>query len=389
MHVAFLVLPAPGHVYPNLGVAAELVRRGHRVTYATTERLAPGVTEIGGRPLLIDLGLKDLPRPTPKGGPRHLAPSHDWLWQAALTIADRMLPVLDKAFADDRPDLIIHDGVTLGLYGARLAAEWGIPAVQSWPTFVSKPSQMLMHPGSLSPALRELRHKRNLEARLPGQSRNGRKSIRLVLLPRAFQIAGDSFDDSFRFVGPCFSQRAFQGSWQPPEPRRRVIVVTVTEGLSNWPEFFHACFDAFADQPCHVVIAANERQTNGMRLDSVPPNIELRPSVPVLRVLPHADLYINSAGMGTVMEALYFGVPILAIPYGFERPITANRVVRLKLGRQLDPGKVTAASLRQQAEAVMADGTVRASVLRMRDLLRASGGPAAAADVIEQQVPAS
>src|SRR3712207_1347762 len=38
---------APSHVYPGLAVIAELVRRGHRVTYAVGERLAPLVAPTG------------------------------------------------------------------------------------------------------------------------------------------------------------------------------------------------------------------------------------------------------------------------------------------------------------------------------------------------------
>jgi UDP:flavonoid glycosyltransferase YjiC (YdhE family) len=34
-HIAFVSIPSIGHVYPTLAVAAELVRRGHRVTYAS------------------------------------------------------------------------------------------------------------------------------------------------------------------------------------------------------------------------------------------------------------------------------------------------------------------------------------------------------------------
>jgi hypothetical protein len=38
MHIAFICLPAAGYVNPTLPVVAELVRRGHRVTYATSAK---------------------------------------------------------------------------------------------------------------------------------------------------------------------------------------------------------------------------------------------------------------------------------------------------------------------------------------------------------------
>lgn len=47
MHIAFICLPAAGHVNPTLPVVAELVRRGHRVTYATSAKYADAVESVG------------------------------------------------------------------------------------------------------------------------------------------------------------------------------------------------------------------------------------------------------------------------------------------------------------------------------------------------------
>lgn len=47
MHIAFICLPAAGHVNPTLPVVSELVRRGHRVTYATAEKYAKSVESAG------------------------------------------------------------------------------------------------------------------------------------------------------------------------------------------------------------------------------------------------------------------------------------------------------------------------------------------------------
>jgi UDP:flavonoid glycosyltransferase YjiC (YdhE family) len=58
MHIAFFAAPSPGHVYPTLGIVAELTRRGHRVSYSITERLQEAVVEAGAHPVLRELGLK-------------------------------------------------------------------------------------------------------------------------------------------------------------------------------------------------------------------------------------------------------------------------------------------------------------------------------------------
>jgi UDP:flavonoid glycosyltransferase YjiC (YdhE family) len=49
----------PGHVYPTLGIAAELTRRGHRVSYVISERLKEAVAETGACPVVHE----PLPKP--------------------------------------------------------------------------------------------------------------------------------------------------------------------------------------------------------------------------------------------------------------------------------------------------------------------------------------
>jgi UDP:flavonoid glycosyltransferase YjiC (YdhE family) len=42
-HIAVINIPAYGHVNPTLAVVRELVNRGHRVTYVTTEEFVPTI----------------------------------------------------------------------------------------------------------------------------------------------------------------------------------------------------------------------------------------------------------------------------------------------------------------------------------------------------------
>ena len=46
-HIAFFNIPALGHVYPTLPVVSELVRRGHRVSYAAVKDRDPLISKTG------------------------------------------------------------------------------------------------------------------------------------------------------------------------------------------------------------------------------------------------------------------------------------------------------------------------------------------------------
>ena len=58
-------------------------------------------------------------------------------------------------------------------------------------------------------------------------------------------------------------------------------------------------------------------------------------------VLPHTDLVVTHAGLGTVMAALAHGVPMLCTPLGRDQGFNAARVAELGLGMTLDPDAAT------------------------------------------------
>lgn len=395
MHIAFFASPSPGHVYPTLGIVAELTRRGHRVSYAVTERLQEAVAEVGAHPVLRKLGLK----PGATTVSRNLT-GGDFLrfMGGQLDQTAAAYPVLKEAFAGDEPDLVVCEGSSLSWEGPLLADRWGVPVVYIYPTFVSNEHWTLKKylprmglAGKLRGlvfVMRLMKLLKSLEARLTVDDLlNGKHppQARLAFFPRAFQFSGETFDESFSFVGPCFSERAFQGSWEHSAgPDRRLVVVTIGSGQWDWPEFFTACVAAFAGLPWRFVIAVGHNDPHRLELGAVPENIEFHQRIPLLRLLPRADLFICSAGMGSAMEALYHGVPVLAIPHAVDQFGVADRIVELGLGRKLAADETNATSLREAVVGILGDEQVRRNAREMQSLIRDAGGPAAAADIIEQ-----
>ena len=51
-HVAFIVESVYGHLVPTLGIAAELLRIGYRVSYAVKKQFEPRILDIGAEAMI-------------------------------------------------------------------------------------------------------------------------------------------------------------------------------------------------------------------------------------------------------------------------------------------------------------------------------------------------
>ena len=88
--------------------------------------------------------------------------------------------------------------------------------------------------------------------------------------------------------------------------------------------------------------------------------------------------------MNSVMEAIYYGVPMVVVPQQPEQAMTAARVAELGLGVALEAGQVTSAALRDAVITMSDDAGYRSRIARMQNEAREAGGYLRAADAIQQ-----
>lgn len=389
-HLAFVTLPVQAHVAPTLAVVAELVRRGHRVTYATTTRFAATAAASGADIVLIDSMLAPAgPLPEMPVEGRSAAPP------ALLMASLRLAPRLVAHFAGDRPDVILHDATTYPVAGL-LSRLWDRPEVELVPTFATNGHYRgLRWDGAasgraLDPAAARFRaematvlahhHLGHLPA--PDVTDLEGRTLRLVFVTRQFQYAGDTFDDRFVFVGPCLSQRGLQGDWTPPDDDLPLVHVRLGGPPDVSPGFVEDCLEAFAGEPVHVVICAATGLTTPARR-ALPPNVEARPDVPRLAVLQYAAAFVHHAAMDATMEALYFGTPVVVLPRTAGEAAVARRITELGLGRSLAPGELSPRSLCEAVRDVTTDEGLHDRTRVARRAVHAAGGASRAADALE------
>jgi len=401
-HIAVFTFPFHGHVNPTLGLISELVSRGHRVTYATTEEFADAVASTGAKVLRYE-GVAgsslDLTVKTPGE-----TSSEEFHQSMAGTTAECLSP-LAAAHAlldDDRPDVVLHD-LTAFHTGRLLALAWKLPAIQLCTTLVFNeafnPYQRLigLYP-PIDPTHPMLVQERELlettlaehgvEGIGPDEFKTDTSTVdsSLVFIPRELQAAPDSFGPEWAFVGPCIGDRSYQGRFTLAKPKKDDIPLLVvafgTFGYGHQQAFFTDCVREFTGRPWHVVLVVGN-QVDLDELEPLPDNIEAHRWVPQLDLLDQADVFVSHAGMGSVTEALYTGTPVVLLPQLTEQDLVAEQTEGLGVGRTIPREELSAVRVRAAVEELHADPAVPERLARVREAMAAAGGARRAADVVE------
>ncbi|MFD5829419.1 macrolide family glycosyltransferase [Lentzea sp. NPDC060358] len=360
MRILFVTLTGHGHVTPTLAVVEELVRRGAEVGYATGSEHAEAVTRAGARWV-------ELPA-LPRFRPVTANPVGEWFRHYFAAKAATYPVLLDRCGAD-RPDLICYDATN---WPARLVARrLGVPAVRTLPHTASNEHHEVMDvevDSFNADDVERFAAEHDVELD-PWSTVDAPEECSVVFLPREFQPFGDTFDDSFHFVGPALGRRPDE-EWSPSRTGLPLLYVSLGSVLSS-PAFYRACAEQFGDGRWQVAMSARD-------VPAVPGNFDVRPWFPQPAVLKHATAFISHGGMNSTMEALHQGVPLVVVPLTPEQVTNAEHIAALGLGVHVTDH----ADLRTAVERVVTDGTIRANLDRMRAAIDTSGGAGRAADVV-------
>jgi zeaxanthin glucosyltransferase len=104
---------------------------------------------------------------------------------------------------------------------------------------------------------------------------------------------------------------------------------------------------------------------------------------PQASLLQRARLALTHAGLNTVLDALRFGVPIVAVPITYEQPAIAARVECAGAGKSLPLAQLTASRLREVIREVLDHPAYAQQSRRMASVIKGAGGVPKAACIIE------
>ena len=390
MHIAFVSLGAFGHINPTLALVTELVKQGVRVTYFTTETFRNIIEPTGAKFVAVPSWMaendkhNDGEKKEDDGG---VAAAVPFLF---LNEAGAYIDTILDTLHDDKPDAIVHDFA--GIAGTIAADNRNVPNVMLYTSYPSNDSYSVAAGFESCPADHPLRkaaagiaagyaEKYGCRVMTVKEIFDGHGDFNLVMMQKKLVPNYESFDDSFVFTGVQIGKRTAFGSWKAPDNGKPLLYSSLGTAFNNWPEYYPILFDAVRDLDINVFAALGS--IDPASLKDIPANVEVGQMVPQLDILSQASVFITHAGMGGTGEAIYYGVPMIAIPQMEEQAITARQIEKLGLGVAfLDKSAITSEALKTAIQKLLTEPSYKAAAEQFSADMKTLGGAKASAEAL-------
>ncbi len=376
-----------GHINPTLPLVKELADRGNRVDYFCSHQFQEKVMTAGAS--FLD-GFSELEVFLASYRPTDRHPFY-MLMEYILLYAEEMLPRVLKRIQNGQYDMVVCDS----LFGGPLFLQQilPIPVVSSHSSFAMDKAPVpvsMLEPGS-HPQLDHCyevleRICSNYAIPVPGLADVfiSKAEWNVVYTIQEFNGVAELDCSKYLFTGAAI-RKDMEGELEGFNNKndRPVIYISLGSINTDFIEFYKMCIDTFKESNYYVVMSIGKKCTID-QLGTIPSNFLVGAYLPQLAVLKETDVFITHAGFNSVSEALYYGVPLYALPMVNDQYMVANRVQNLELGMVGKFSEIPPQALRDGVEELLSNKQIRGNCQRISMRLRESDRMSFVAETLEE-----
>ncbi len=382
MRALFCSISTPGLLYPAIGMALELQKRGHEVAFVTDSAHTAFLAEHGLE--RIARGLRD--------GPSFAVAQ----WGMPLAVAIQ-LKHIEYAMAQFQPDILIGQPLTLGAYLAH--ERYDIPLlVQGLLAYLWPPSSEAAHLPDEHMRLRAWRYQDQLHSYNEVRPLFGLMPLsddinlypflgNQFLLQSIPALYSDSveFPAQVELVGSCLWEPESHDdqltAWREKMQRQgRTLIYAQHARTFDLPRFWARLVQITQHLPIAVVASTGRLEEE---LGELPANMFARPHINQGSILPYCNAVIANGTSTIALGALTHGLPMLLLPTGGEQLEVAElcRAAGCALVIEADSDMTL---LTSSIVHILEDSTMRSQAHDIAVAYASAGGCSAAAELIEQ-----
>jgi zeaxanthin glucosyltransferase len=415
MKIGFLSLPLSGHLNPMTTLARRLQARGNDVVFISVP---------DAEAVLRAANLKFVPFCEKEYPPGSIAQEFSSVAklhgeEVLRHSARELVPGLVKATLEHLPEKIAEAGVEalvldkVYFYVELVAMHLGIPYVHIWnvlhldfsgatppsifgwthettPEALARNIEGIKIAGEILAPMAEVAkpyaEKAGLQIDWNDPAATMSKLAVITQTPREFDYPNIDWPAAFHYAGPFHDDVGREKVPFPWDKLTREPLVFASMGtLVNGLEYvYRTILDAVRHLSGVQVVLSVGRNIDLDDLGPIPSNTLVVSSAPQIELLKRATVCITHAGLNTTLEALAQGVPMVAIPIGYDQPGVAARIAYHGVGEVLELQDLTVARLSELIQRVRSNQSYHDRARYLQKVIAQTRGLDLAAEVIER-----
>src|SRR6201996_1651279 len=405
MKIGFLSMPLTGHLHPMTALGRKMKARGHEVTFFGLPDAARIVQSAGLD--FVPFGEDEYPVGTTPAMYARLAmlKGEDVIRYST----QEMHPQRTRITLEQLPEKLVHRGVeafvidTIHFFAELVAMNMGIPYAHIWNVL------HIDYSGATPPCLfgwdyedTPVARARNMEAvekmrsvfqpiqqvarswaeihglQIDWETPDSTISKLVVITqtPKEFDFPGVPHAPAFHYAGPFHDDHgrervAFPWERLTGEPLIYASMGTLVNCLTDVFRIILKTASAVPGRQLVLSIGSNIQMHD---IGPIPASTIVVPKAPQIELLKRAELCITHAGINTTLESLALGVPMVAIPVGFDQPGIAARIVYHSVGKSVPVASISKKNLSAAIQEVSGNPSYRDTTRRFQRVIAQTHG---------------